>query len=301
MTETIALFGGTGNTGKCFLKLALDGGFQVQAMVRSKAKVDESLQKNDKLKLTEGDFSNKEAIKETMKDATYIVSMGQGPMGKPSEYPPDLMLNFFKTIVEIVKEDNPCPKLKVLLYQAGAFSALPDKPLPMVGSFFKKVVGEWIMRIGPNIEDNTKVIQYIYDNSGTIGFNTIVSRPAALADKPSNATLRADHFSSSNFSITFYDLAVWSLKAIQDQSLYGTYPFVVPVDKNHTENIQPKIDSVANPVVQPVEKGTKAVTQPVTEKMDKAMDPVTKAAGSAVAAVRNVTKPVTDKIDTVMR
>jgi NAD(P)H-binding len=233
MSETIGLFGATGSTGKYFLKLALEKGFSVQALVRNPSKMDSELQVTykDTLKAIEGDLSDKDAIAKTVKGAHYVVCMAGGPLGKPKEYPPNLMIDFFTSLTEMLKKTN--PSVKVVLYQAGGLSPKPGQQLPTMLKVVRLVVGRWILGLGPNLEDNDKVIQYVHDNASTFGFPVIVTRPGTLEDKAGGKEeLKADHFSPTYGSITFYDLADWSLKAIQDSSLYGTFPYVVPIAKD---------------------------------------------------------------------
>lgn len=298
--ETIALFGATGHTGKEFLKLALYGDFHVQAMVRDMDAASMNLTAgSDNLVLIEGDFSNTVAIAKTVKGATYVVSM-VGGSNKPKEYKKDMMLDFYKSLTKVIEDNKETNSVKIVLYQAGAFSPLPDQPLPVVASFFKKVVGEWINGSGPKDADNTAVIQHIYDNRATLPFQTIVSRPGALHDKPSKEVLKADYFSSTNFAITFHDLAVWSLAAIQDEAIYGKFPFVVPVDKDHMEAYQPSIDKVVDPVAKPINKGVEKMKPGITEPLDRAIDPIRQATDNAIAAVQGATKPLTDKMDKIL-
>lgn len=271
MAETIALFGGTGRTGKYFMKLALEGGFAVQAMVRSKEKVDEEVAKNPSLTLIEGDFSKPEAITSAVKDAKYVVCMVGAPKGLPaSEYPKDLVLNFFQSLTKIIQDT--APSVKVVLYQAGAYSVLPGKKLSLIQGAMKTVVGDWIMKLGPYVEENTNVIAYIKENMNSLGFQTIVSRPYALNDNPSQDTLVADHHDYPNFPITYYDLAVWSLKAIKDDKLYGTFPYIQHVGKNLLERLNKKAEPAIETVVQPITNAGQAVGKPVTETTDKVVE-----------------------------
>lgn len=226
MTETIALFGATGNTGKHFLKLALQGGYKVQAMARSPSKVET---KDEKLTLVEGDFSKEDAIEQTVKGATYVVSLTGGPMGKPTEYPKDLLLNFFKTLTRIIQ--NKAPSVKVLLHQAGFLCSLPDKPNSWLQVVARSTLASRLfLGLEPHIQDHEEVIKYIYDQKEKgqdFGFQIIVTRPALLREKEGGkVNLVADHGKGAMSPVTFYDLAAWSLKAIKNESLYGTFPYV---------------------------------------------------------------------------
>jgi hypothetical protein len=219
MTETIALFGATGGTGKQFLPLALDAGYKVKAMVRTPSNVET---KHENLTLVEGDFSNEDALKKTVEGATYVVSMAGGPMGKPKEYPKDLMLNFVKKLLAIMKES---PTVKTFLYQAGAFSAKPDGSLPVSMKVFRTMVGAWMMGLKPNYLDNEAVIKYVDSEKDACKFKIIVTRPGALKEEEGGKKLEASDKPEMG-AVTFKDLAVFSLEAMKDESLAGKYPFV---------------------------------------------------------------------------
>ena len=82
----------------------------------------------------------------------------------------------------------------------------------------------------------------------------------------------ADHFNAPNFPITFTDLAAWSLKAIQDESLYGTYPYVQPVAKDWLAGFNAMMKPTIDKVAVPVTETTQGVTKPVTEKTDMVVE-----------------------------
>lgn len=217
-TETIALFGATGGTGKPFLAAALAAGYKVQAMARTPSKLTEA----DGLTVIRGDFSNKEAIEKTIKGATYIVSMGGGPTGKPKEYPENLMLDFVKKLVAAAKKEA---SVKVFLYQAGGFVSLPDGTLPISMHIIRTLVGFWILGLKPNLMDHEQVLKYIDTEQESIQFKTIVTRPGGLNDSQGGKTLKASEDPETGM-VAFKDLAAFSLTALKDESLYGTYPFV---------------------------------------------------------------------------
>jgi hypothetical protein len=221
MTEIIALFGATGGTGKPFLDAALTAGYKVRAMVRTPSKLKT---RHDNLMVIEGDFSNADAIQKTIEGATYVVSMAGGPMtGWSKDYPKDLMINFVKILVPLLKKES---SVKVLFYQAGAFSALPDGTLPWSMRIFRTLVGSWIMGIYPNFKDNEAIIQNIDKVKESLPFKTIVTRPGGLKDSEGGKTLVASDTDPETGFVAFQDLAKWSLTAMKDESLYGKYPFV---------------------------------------------------------------------------
>jgi hypothetical protein len=222
MAETIALFGATGNTGSAVLQTALDAGYAVRIMVRSAAKVKIE---NPKLTIFEGDYKNVEAIEKTVAGADYVISVAGGPMGKPAEYPVGMMLDFVKLLVKAMMA---VPTVKVFLYQSGAFVPLADGTHPLCMRFMKKVVGECIAGIGPNLTDNHNVHKYIASIQGEIQFKTIVTRPGGLNEGGAGEIkLAAVTSGCGPMGMTaFKDLGRFTVEAIKDESLYGSFPFV---------------------------------------------------------------------------
>ena len=55
-----------------------------------------------------------------------------------------------------------------------------------------------------------------------------MTRPSMLEEKESDMVVVADHDNIPSGAITFQGLAVFSVNALKDPSLYGTYPFVAP-------------------------------------------------------------------------
>lgn len=213
--ETIALFGLTGSTGSHFVKLALEKGYKVKALVRSPEKVEI---KNDNLEIIKGSFTEEESIKNTVAGTDYVVSMAGGKLGDAKAYPKDLMLNFVNKLVPLMEAEN----TKAFLYQAGAFSHDFKGKIPMVMKFLRGSAGRMI-GILPNVKDNDKVIQFL--GSPDIKTPVIITLPGGISEKPSMKEL---HLSSKpNMGmITFYDLAKCSLAAIKDESVYGKCHYV---------------------------------------------------------------------------
>ena len=115
MAETIALFGGTGGTGSAFLKLALDAGYQVRALVRTPSKVSVGSNNEHSLTVIQGSFDDTDKVEETIKGADYVVCMGGIPPSYFKAYPTDVMLNFVKKLYGLFERQTSVPKL--FLYQ----------------------------------------------------------------------------------------------------------------------------------------------------------------------------------------
>jgi putative NADH-flavin reductase len=97
--RTIALIGATGRTGSEFVKLALEDGFTVKALVRTPSKVTID---DERLTLIEGDLQNLEAIEKVTEGASYVVCMAAAST-LDGEYPKEFMFEFVKRLYPISK------------------------------------------------------------------------------------------------------------------------------------------------------------------------------------------------------
>jgi hypothetical protein len=114
--EIIALFGIHGATGSHFVKLALDAGYRVQALVPPTSSSKVTLQ-HSSLTLIEGtlDGKNAKALAQVVNHATYVVCLlGKDVLPPKPHYPPHYLLEFCKTLYPIMKESS---STKLFLYQ----------------------------------------------------------------------------------------------------------------------------------------------------------------------------------------
>jgi len=74
MVETVAVFGGTGATGKHVVALALQKNYAVRMMCRNP----DTVEKKANLTVIEGDFENEAAIQETVQGAQYVICVAGG-------------------------------------------------------------------------------------------------------------------------------------------------------------------------------------------------------------------------------
>ena len=216
--ETIAVFGATGKTGHHVVQHALAKGYKVRALARTPDKV---AVKDSNLKVIKGDFDDLAALTETVQGATYVICCAGGPSGKA--YPTGFMTAFVRRLWPVLEEE---PALKVFLFQSVIFARDADGSLPLL----MKLLGPVAARLNGNTEmlkDNTAVTQFIAANAPH-RFDTIVTRPGSIAEKPGGARLKADQHKASLSTITFADLGAFTVDALKDSALYGTCPFVVP-------------------------------------------------------------------------
>ena len=253
--KRIALFGATGSTGSEFLKLALGAGHSIKALVRTPSKLEEIMMKNNEnehssdtsswkqqegLTIIQGSIEDEDKVRETVQDADYVISMIGIKMefGGNAEYPKDTMLNYAKALHRsMLLEDNDQhhsnPKSKVLLWQAGAVNLAPGETTSQL-SWIPYLLRNGLSWMNPYIvgyfQDHENTFEYFKSSSMQEShINIIVTRPGGLkhgttTDKD-GTKLKAVP-SPPIGMITYHDLAQFSLDAIDDKDLYGTYPYV---------------------------------------------------------------------------
>ncbi len=188
----IALFGATGQTGMEFLKLALDKGYAVKALVRTPSKLTLS---HPNLEVGRGDVLNGQDVLRTIKGCTIVVSLFGHVKGSPEW----LQTHGTQHIVKAMQQE----KIDKIISLSGGGLPYPaqDKPkfadhlirgiMKVVASkilndaiahhkVLEKSGTRWIIVRGPRLTNDKKVGKY---RVGWVGVNasTQISR-ADLAD-----------------------------------------------------------------------------------------------------------------------
>jgi len=228
--ETIALLGATGRTGKHVLRLALEQGYAVRALVRTPGKLDPNvaMANHEKLTVIEGDITSdtaRETVQETCRGATYVICCLSGPNSN-TDYVEGFMTKFVGEILwPVLRQQHP----KAVLFQASAFCAVHGS-LPFSLKMVRSTVGRMV-GILPGVRDNEGVIQFMEEHPLSSETAVIVTRPGRLEEKEEDATttnhtlLEASQSPEMN-TISFRDVAVFTLQAIKDKSLVGKYPYL---------------------------------------------------------------------------
>ena len=212
-TETLAVFGATGQTGRHVVKIALDElGWKVKAMVRTPSKLGIE---HENLSVIRGDFSNRDAIRETIQGCTRVICCAGGPHSN-FKYEKGFMSKFVREeLWPAVEEYKP----KSLVFQAGALSKTHMIPT------FSQVVVAPFMGLWPMARDNDAVLCFINKNPLLGGTKVVCTRPGALKEGKGGPTLKPSKF-PNQLPLAFVDLARFTLNALQNETLFGKFPYV---------------------------------------------------------------------------
>lgn len=218
---TIGLFGGSGQTGHHVLHHALQQGYAVRALARDPRKLNIE---HDRLTVVQGDFENVAALQETVKGTTHVICCAGGSYGKG--YDKWMMTRFIARLWPLLEDE---PSLKAFLFQSVFFAPEPDGTNPLILKLLASPAA-FIRGASDMLKDNVAVTRFIAAHQGGT-FGTIVTRPGHLVEKTSAEALIASR-TPTFAAITFADLGAFTVAAVQDHSLHGTYPFVAPERKS---------------------------------------------------------------------
>jgi hypothetical protein len=113
--STIALFGASGKTGNAFIRLALNAGYLVRALIHDlKAGNMRELLHQDGLLFVTGTLENEHKLEETVRGANYVVCMLPETLPTKQKYPVGCMTAFLGKLYPIMKRET---SISVFLYQ----------------------------------------------------------------------------------------------------------------------------------------------------------------------------------------
>merc|ERR1719384_186366 len=146
------------------------------------------------------------------------------PLGKPKSYPTGFYEEAFKAVVAALKNVPTCKSLVVLV---GNMAPAPGEERSFFVSKILLPSITTVFRAKPNIDDHIAVIEYINTIQDEVSFGTIALRPAALGTGEAEKEVKV-HKASPPVSdiLKRTEVAAFALKAMKDESLYGTYPYI---------------------------------------------------------------------------
>lgn len=204
-TQTLLVFGATGQTGQHFTRLALDGGHHIRALARTPAKLTD-VQEN--LEVVQGSITDDLDLDALLDGVDAVVAMlGDAATQRQSQVNATLV----RALVPAMRRTG----TRRFLYQAGGLSAAPGKPLSPALRLVRATIAR--SYIGQH-EDNEAVMEYLTQEAPDIEWT--VHRAGIGGDGPSKGEL---HRSASKISIgTFVDCATYNLRTLMDHTAVHT-------------------------------------------------------------------------------
>lgn len=210
MKKEIALFGGTGRTGKIFLEKALQNGYAVKALVRSPEKL---ALDHKNLTVVKGDVLNLEDVKNTVEGTSIVFSLFGHVKGSPAR----LQTEGTRLIIDAMQENQ----LKRIISLSGGGLPFPEKDEP---KFADKIIRTIMKIFVPNILNDAIDHAEVLKNSDLKW--TIVRGPR-LTDDPEQGQYREGWVGvNASTKISRGDLASFLITLIEDEKYVRQMPFI---------------------------------------------------------------------------
>ncbi|KAL0118930.1 hypothetical protein PUN28_009514 [Cardiocondyla obscurior] len=190
--KRVVIFGCTGNTGLCCLRIAVEKGLEVRAFVRDVAKIPSDL--TDKVEPFVGDVTNAEQVANAVagRDSVVVV-LGTGVNLSPTT----VLSQGMKNIIDAMKAHN----VELVSVCLSAF-------------LFLKVEG-----VPPIFKDLNADHQRMFDLTKSSGLKWVAVLPPHIADVPkSKYTVTFD--SSPGRAISKYSLAEFLVECLENPDYY---------------------------------------------------------------------------------
>ncbi|MBT2503502.1 NAD(P)-dependent oxidoreductase [Curtobacterium sp. ISL-83] len=203
--KTFLVFGGTGQTGRHFVRLALQQGHAVRVLARTPSKL---AMEHEDLQVVPGSITSELDLDALLTGTDAVVAM-LGDVAAQRER--QVNTEFVRALVPAMRRQG----VRRFLYQAGGLSAAPGKRLAPALRLVRSTIARGY--IGQH-EDNEAVMRYLDEEARDIEW--MVHRAGIGSDGPSKGEL---YRSPSAISIgTFVDCAAYNLRTVQDERAVHT-------------------------------------------------------------------------------
>ncbi|SMG35622.1 Putative NADH-flavin reductase [Marivirga sericea] len=207
---TLAIFGGTGLTGKLVLEKALKKGFKVKALVRNpdKLKINDS-----NLQIIQGDVLNLEDVQKTIESSDVVLSLFGHVKGSPKW----LQSRGTENILEGMRQS----KVEKIISLSGGGLPFPEKDEP---KFPDKMI-RFIMKVAvPKVLDDAVKHAEILKNSN---LKWMIVRGPRLTNEQPKGKYRVGWVGvNASTKISRTDLADFIVKQIESDEFIFQMPFV---------------------------------------------------------------------------
>jgi putative NADH-flavin reductase len=207
--KSIALFGASGKTGMQFLKLALDKGYKVKALVRTPGKI--TLQ-SPLLQVIKGDVLNESDVYKTVQGTEVVVSLFGHVKGSPDW----LQTNGTKNIVLAMRKEG---IRKVISLSGGGLPYQEDKP-KVPDHLIRFIMKVFVPRI---LNDAIAHAQVLKESN----LDWVIIRGPRLTDGDKKGHYRVGWVGvNASTQIARADLADFIVKQVEDTAFIKKMPFV---------------------------------------------------------------------------
>lgn len=208
--HTIALFGGTGKTGRHVLAQALEAGHTVRALARRPESLDVG---HERLTVIAGDVLDAAAVRETVRGADVVVSV----FGHVKGSPPTLQTDGTQNIVDAMAEQG--IRRIISLSGGGLPAEQHDRPKTP-----DRIIKWLLKRLSPQVLADAEGHLAVLRASG---LDLTVARGPRLTDAPATGAYRVGWVGvNASTQIARADLATFILTQLDDRTFIGELPFV---------------------------------------------------------------------------
>ena len=210
MKKEIAIFGGTGRTGKIFLEKALQAGYRVKVLARTPEKLGLD---HTNLTVVKGDVLNAENVKKTLEGTSMVFSLFGHVKGSPAH----LQTEGTRLIVSAMRDNQQ----KRIISLSGGGLPFPEKDEPkFADKMIRTIMKIFVPKVLNDAIDHAEVLK----NSDLKW--TIVRGPR-LTDDPEQGQYREGWVGvNASTKISRADLASFLLTLIEDEKYVREMPFI---------------------------------------------------------------------------
>lgn len=195
----LAVFGGTGKTGKHLIRQALDAGYEVVALVRTPSKLADM--QHEHLHVIQGDIQQADCVQQTIQGADAVVSV-LGPSSNKPEY---AISKGMDNILAAMQQHS----VRRLIISAGAGVRDPqDKP-----GLIDRAAGLALNIVSKNVVAD---MQQVVDKVRAADVDWTVVRVPMLTEEPAKGTLKVGYVGDITPRISREDMAAFMLKQVED-------------------------------------------------------------------------------------
>lgn len=209
-SRTIALFGGTGKTGRHVLAQALDAGHAVRALARRPESVEVE---HERLRVIAGDVLDAAAVRETVRGADVVVSV----FGQVKGSPETLQTDGTRNIVDAMQAEG----IRRIISLSGGGLPAEQHDQPKTPD---RIIRWLLKRLSPQVLADAHGHLAVLQQSG---LDWTVARGPRLTDAPATGTYRVGWVGvNASTQIARADLATFILSQLDDTAFVHELPFV---------------------------------------------------------------------------